>query len=112
VTIPPPSLPNYGNRDPGYPAYPRGLSTPRDQEPGGEPVRIGALPFLAVLFAFCAPVIGLVCGVIAVIQTREPGRGSRVVAWVGMILSLVSTVALVIWTINYFGETPVGLQPR
>jgi hypothetical protein len=102
--LPPP--PNYGGRDPGYPALPRSLSTPSSQRPGGEPVRVGALPFLSVVLAFCVPVIGLVLGIVAIIQAREPGRGSQGVAWVGTILSFVSTVALTVLTVQFLGDSP------
>ena len=103
IPLPPPS--NYGSRDPGYPAYPRGVSTPTSQTPGGEPVRIHPLAFLSVVFAFCAPVLGLILGIIAIVQTREPGRGGRVVAWVGTALSLATTVGFVILTIQYVGAS-------
>src|SRR5262245_54772214 len=105
VTVPLPPPANYGGRDPGYPAYPRGVSTPSDQHPGGDPVRIHPLAFLAVVLAFCAPIFGLVCGIIAIVQTREPGRGGRVIAWVGTILSLVTTVGLVVLTVQLLGDS-------
>jgi hypothetical protein len=106
VTIPLPPPSNYGSRDPGYPALPRGMSTSSSQHPGGEPVRIHPLAFLSVVLAFCAPVFGLILGIIAVIQTREPGSGGRGVAWVGTILSLVTTVGLVMLTIQLVAAGP------
>jgi len=85
---------------------PRGVSTSSSQNPGGEPVLIHPLAFLSVVFAFCAPVFGLIFGIIAVIQTREPGRGGRGVAWVGTILSLVTTVGFVLLIIQLVQASP------
>jgi hypothetical protein len=101
VTLPLPPPSNYGSQDPGYPAFRPGVSTSSSQNPGGEPVRIHPLAFLSVVLAFCAPVIGLIFGIIAIIQTREPGRGGRGVAWVGTALSLVGTVAFVVLAIQF-----------
>src|SRR5262249_301515 len=103
VTIPPPPPPTYGGHDPGYPALPRSLSSASGEHPGGEPVRVGALPFLSVVLAFCLPVVGLVLGIIALVQTREPGRGSKGVAWVGRAVSFVSTIVLIVLTVQFFG---------
>jgi hypothetical protein len=51
-------------------------------------------------------VLGLVFGIVAIIQAREPGRGSKGVAWVGTILSFVSTVALTVLTVQFLGDSP------
>jgi hypothetical protein len=104
--MPPPPPPNYASRDPGYPGYPRSVSTPASPHPGEEPLRVSPLAFLSVVFAFCVPVAGLVLGVIALVQTREPGRGGRGVAVAGTILSLLSTVGLVVLTIKVMGGRP------
>ena len=69
-------------------------------------MRVGPLAFLSVVLAFCVPVIGLVFGIIALVQTREPGRGGRGVAWVGTILSFASTVGLVVLTVQLLGGSP------
>ncbi|WP_458041251.1 MULTISPECIES: DUF4190 domain-containing protein [Bacteria] len=83
---------------PPPPAHPTAPSAPASAAPGA-PVPGKTLGIVALIVAFFANVIGLILGIVALVQSRKAGYKNTPAVWaiiVGSVLAVVGVILLVV----------------
>jgi hypothetical protein len=113
---PPPAAPEYAAAPPAAPAYSAAPPAPQGA-PAGAPVPGRTLGIVAFILSFFVSLIGLILGIVALVQSKKAGHKNGWALWAIILGSVFFVITIVAWILvgvfaaSAFSELCEGMPP-